>query len=224
MKIYCKKYLSPITWTRFLKRVCNKLRGDIFSNPGPITDQDFEQIRMGINEVKPKLFIEVGTGGGVSTRKIYKYLRRNYSDCHFYTIEIFRKYYENVRKDFSHCSTFHAFVGLSVNREEATFPAYGELINYSGPADILRNLFKNEIKGKRVDIAFIDSRKGTALAEFSILEKNLSSKGIIFCHDILNNGKGVEVLEYIKKDEDKYSFEVIDTGAAGMIKIRLKDK
>jgi predicted O-methyltransferase YrrM len=69
---------------RFIQRI----KGDVFQNPGPITDEDFEIIRQGIEEVKPLLLIEIGTGRGISTRKIAHYLRNNNPKCHFYTIDI----------------------------------------------------------------------------------------------------------------------------------------
>jgi len=112
-------------------------------------------------------------------------------------------------------------MGLSTRIDETTHPACEELIDYKGPTDTLKKLFKNDLRIKKVDIAFIDSRKGNALAEFLIISEHLSPNGIIFCHDILNFGKGVEVLDYIKNNMDVYKFEVIDTGPAGMIKIKL---
>lgn len=226
MNISFKKFLIPINYLRYLRRLSKTLRGivrgDVFSNPGPITDEDFEQIRVGIEEVKPKVFIEIGTSEGFSTKKIYNYLKANYPDCHFYTLDIYKKHYENARKQFANDGNFHPLLGLSVLKEEATPPASNKLIFYSGPSDILRRLFNNDLKKKNVDIAFIDSVKGTAVGELLLLEKKLSTNGIIFCHDILNNGKGVVVLEHIQKHPDKYVFEVIDTGPTGMIRIQLK--
>jgi predicted O-methyltransferase YrrM len=217
-----KKFLIPPNYTNYLKRLLNRFQGDVFSNPCPITDKDFEQIRIGIDEVIPKIFIEIGTGRGVSTRLIFNHLAHNYPECQFWTIEVFRKYYKSIMKLFGYCSTFHPLWGLSVCKEETTPPAYNELKNYTGPFDILRKLFGHDLKTKKVDIAFIDSRKGSALAEFLILEKNLSERGIIFCHDVLNNGKGVEVLNYLEKHLNRFDFEVIETGPMGMIKIRHK--
>ncbi len=218
-----QKYFIPKNYIRYLRRLLNALQGDVFSNAGSITDEDFEQIRIGIEQVNPKIFIEIGTGKGISTKKIYNYLRSNYPKCHLYTLEVFKKYHNQIRKQFYDCHTFHALNGLSVLVEETTPPAYNELMHYSGPTDILRKLFNQDLKNRQVDIAFIDSRKGSARAEFLLLEKKLSSRGIIFCHDILNNGKGVEVLEYIQTHQDKYTFEVIDTGLEGMIKIRRRN-
>jgi len=219
-----KKFFVPRNYINYARNFINVLRGDKFSNSGAITNDDLEQIRIGIDEVKPKVFIEIGTGRGVSTKKIYDYLINNYPECHFYTIELFKKYYKSIRKHFSYSPTFHPVLGLSVCLEETTPPASSELNNYVGPKDILRDLFNDGLKNKKVDIAFIDSRKGSALAEFFILRKHLSKNGIIFCHDILNGGKGVEVLEYLQKHKKKYAFNVINTGPMGMIKIKLKNK
>jgi predicted O-methyltransferase YrrM len=85
---------------------------------------------------------------------------------------------------------------------------------------MLRTMFGGELRDKRVDIAFIDSRKGSAVAEFRILDEHLNENGIIFCHDILNGGKGVEVLQYLEARANRYEFHVINTGPHGMIRIR----
>jgi len=61
------------------------LRGDVFSNAGPIADEGFEQIGIRIEQVFPKIFIEIGTGKGILAKRIYDYLRSNYPKCHFYT-------------------------------------------------------------------------------------------------------------------------------------------
>jgi predicted O-methyltransferase YrrM len=202
-----------------LSRALRVLRGDVFANPGPISDRDFEEMRAGIDEVKPRVFIELGTGSGVSAARLYEYLTAHYPDCHFYTMEIFRDRYEAVRQRLKG-DTFHAVLGLSVLPGETTPPASVELENYRGPADVLRRLFDSELRDKGVDIAFIDSRKGTAVAEFKILDQHLNDGGIIFCHDILNGGKGVEVLQHLEQHAEQYEFRVINTGPHGMIKIR----
>lgn len=173
-----KKYFIPKNYLRYLTIRLNALRGDVFSNAGPITDEDFEQLRAGIDEVNPRVFIEIGPGKGVSTRKIYNYFRRNHPECHFYTLEVFEKYSNEIRAQFSDCPTFHAISGLSVCVEETSPPAYDELENYSGPTDILRKLFKTDLENSEVDIAFIDSRKGSTLAEFLLLTEKVSSEGL----------------------------------------------
>ncbi len=121
-------------------------------------------------------------------------------------------------KDVDH-KTFHPLLALSVRREETTNPAYEELKNYSGPEDVLRRLLNGRLKDKEIDIAFIDSRKGTALAEFLILKERLSKRGVILCHDVFNNGKGVEILEYLKTHPNEFCFEIINTGPQGLLKI-----
>lgn len=70
-----------------------------------------------------------------------------------------------------------------------------------------------------VALAFIDSRKGSALPEFKLLAGRLSPGGVILCHDILNGGKGVEVHEFIRAHPDEYDFEIINTGPDGLIRI-----
>ncbi len=84
---------------------------------------------------------------------------------------------------------------------------------------MLRSLLDTELAGRTIDLAFIDSRKGSALAEFTVLAARLSRDGTIFCHDVLNGGKGVEVLQYLKDNSDRYDFDVIDTGPDGLIRI-----
>jgi predicted O-methyltransferase YrrM len=84
---------------------------------------------------------------------------------------------------------------------------------------------------KKVDVCFIDSIRGSALSEFKIIINYLKENGIIFCHDILNGGKGVEIKEYLDVNKDKFEYEIIDTGTTtisekqvkpGMMRIRLK--
>ena len=115
---------------------------------------------------------------------------------------------------------FHALWGLSVLKKETTPPAYNELMNYYGPSDILRQLFNNELENTKIDIAFIDSRKGTALAEFHVLRKHLSNNGVIYCHDVLNKGKGEEVLNYLTNNNNKYKFTIKKTGTEGILIIQ----
>jgi len=113
-------------------------------------------------------------------------------------------------------------LGLSISPEETTSPAREELRGYKGPVNVLRELIQNELAKTKIDVAFIDSRKGSALPEFFLVEKHLAPNGIIFCHDILNRGKGVEVLVYLQQHKERYEYDVLDTGAAGMIRIRIK--
>jgi radical SAM protein with 4Fe4S-binding SPASM domain len=195
---------------------------NIFQNPYPIRNSDFLEIKKGIGEVKPNTFVEIGTGPGVSTRKIYSYLTENYPKCIFYTIDNLRTFFEGINQDFGHDKTFNAILGVSVKHNETTNPAYNELINYSGPTNVLRDLLKKNFQNKKLDMAFIDSRKGTSLAEFKILIQHLSEEGIIYCHDVLNGGKGVEVLEYLHKNENKFEFRVIDSSDMGLLKIKFK--
>jgi predicted O-methyltransferase YrrM len=204
-----------------IKKIISVLRKDYFSNPGPISEGDYLEILSSIDEIKPKIFVEIGTGKGISAEKIFNYLISKSSLCKFFTIDIYKKNCDMANSKFRNFSQFRALHGLSVSREETTSPAFDELKNYSGPQDILRNLIKT-LNKELIDIAFIDSRKGSALAEFLVLEKYLSQNGVIYCHDILNNGKGVEVLEYLNKNKNKYSFRVLDTGKEGLIKIKLK--
>jgi predicted O-methyltransferase YrrM len=198
------------------------LKGDYFYNAGAVTNHDCAVLKQGIDEVKPLNYIEIGTGKGISTTHIFNYLQTNFPQCHFYTLEIFKPYYDAICEKHKDSPCFHALLGLSVTREETTNPAYDELANYQGPVNILKNLLENDFGGKKVDIAFIDSRKGSALAEFKLIEKYLSPKDIIFCHDILNRGKGVEVLLYLQQNKSRYDFDILDTGHQGMIRIRLR--
>ncbi len=200
---------------KYFLKTYSHLRGDIFANAGPIDDNDSISLKKSINQIKPRIFIEVGTGRGASTREIYKYLHANCPNCHFYTIDILKKFTEAVDKEFPY-ETFHTYVGLSVLKEEVTSPASEEVKDYSGPANILRKIIK-DLNDKKVDMAFIDSRKGSALSEFKILEKHLSSKGIIFCHDAYV-GKGVEVVEYLRRNRNKFGYEIIPT-KAGLLKV-----
>ena len=79
-----------------------------------------------------------------------------------------------------------------------------------------------EIAPRQLDVAFIDSRQGTALPGIRFLQSNLNPGGIVYCHDILNDGKGAEVLEYLQDDPEKYGFQVLDTGLAGTFEIGVK--
>ncbi len=207
-----------------LKKYYRALRGDHFDNAGAVTSLDYQIMQLGIDEVKPSSFIEIGTGKGISATHVFNYLREHFPSCHFYTLEIFPEHYENIRKKYLGVPTFHALLGLSVSREETTSPAYDELAGYKGPVNTLRELLKREFSDRKVDIVFIDSRKGSALAEFKLLEPYMSVNGIVFCHDILNRGKGVEVLSYLQEHRERYHYDVLDTGPAGMIRIRFQHK
>ncbi|HRH65942.1 MAG TPA: class I SAM-dependent methyltransferase [Bacteroidia bacterium] len=205
-----------------LKKYYRALRGDHFDNAGAVTEFDYAVLKAGIDEVKPSTYIEIGTGKGISATQVFNYLQEKFPQCHFYTLEIFQQHYEAIREKYKNSPCFHALLGLSVTRGETTNPAHDELANYTGPVNTLRTLLENDFAGKKIDIAFIDSRKGSALAEFKLIEKHLSPRGIIFCHDILNRGKGVEVLLHLQQHKNRYDFDVLDTGPAGMIRIRLK--
>lgn len=217
---------------RFLARVgsirsicakfCTDHRGKVFDNTGSITEEDFAQIKSSIDVVLPKVFLEIGTGQGISTIKIFDYLRDKCPSCQFYTMDINRHFVQNIVRRYGRDKNFHALHGLSVLRDETTSPAFEELEGYNGPQDRLRSILKGELKGVNIDIAFIDSRKGTAVAEFRILERHLSPDGIIYCHDVMNGGKGIEVLEYLEQDQDRFDFEIIDSGPEGLIKIETK--
>jgi predicted O-methyltransferase YrrM len=197
-----------------------RLKGDYFDNVGAVTAQDLEVLTSAIDHLKPSLFIEIGTGKGFSTRGIFRYLTKNAPSCDFYTIDIFKEYLEKVGDEFRESPRFHTLHGLSVNREETTNPAFKELKSYSGPQNALRSLLDNQLKGRTVDIAFIDSRKGTAVPEFNVLAERLTPDGYIFCHDVLNGGKGVELLAYLQDKKTDFRVEVLDTGPAGMMRIR----
>ena len=204
------------------KKILRAIKGDFFDNAGAVTPRDYEVLCQGIDEVKPSVYIEIGTGKGVSATYVFDYLKKNFPKCHFYTLEIFKEHYENIKLKYDSEPTFHALLGLSVTKTETTDPAFSELKNYHGPENTLRDLLEKDFTTKKVDIAFIDSRKGSALAEFLLLEKYISRSGIIFCHDILNRGKGVEVLLHLQQNKSRYDYDVLDTGAAGMIKIKFR--
>ena len=206
-----------------IRKFYKRLRGDHFDNAGAVTDKDFEVMVEGIDRVKPGTFIEIGTGKGYSAEKIFTHLQKHFPHCDFYTIDIFKPHVDAITNKFSNEKHFHAIHGLSVMKEQTTDPARTELKSYSGRQNVLYDLLHDGLKNRKIDIAFIDSRKGSALAEFMLIEKYLSPSGIIFCHDILNGGKGVEVLDHLKQNETRYDFEVLNTGAAGMIRIRLKN-
>jgi len=205
-----------------LKKYWRALRGDHFDNAGAVTDEDFRVLMDGIDQAKPAVYLEIGTGKGYSAIKVFNYLQEKFPACDFYTIDIFSEHVANIRARFPGSKTFHAVLGLSVSISETSSPAREELQGYKGPVNVLRDLLQSELSAKKIDIAFIDSRKGSALPEFFLVEKHLSKNGIIFCHDILNRGKGVEVLLYLQQHKDRYEFDVLDTGPAGMIRIRLK--
>lgn len=207
-----------------LKKYYRALRGDHFDNAGAVTALDYQVIQIAIDEVKPSSYIEIGTGKGVSATHVYNYLQEKFPACHFYTLEIFQEHYDNILLKYKNHPTFHALLGLSVTREETTNPAFDELEKYNGPVDTLRDLLKREFSEKKVDMVFIDSRKGSALAEFKLVEQYISKDGIVFCHDILNRGKGVEVLSYLQEHRERYYYDVLDTGPAGIIRIRFLNK
>jgi hypothetical protein len=206
---------------RTIGKAIRRKRGDIFQNQGVFAAADFEVIRKGIDEVRPKTFIELGTGEGTATEMIFRYLEKYYSECEFWTIEIFRPLAEAVQTRFGANPKFHAVWGLTVTPEETTDPARSELVSYTGPIDRLRKIL-DQIVGQGVDMALIDSRKGSSLAEFKLLEQRLSPGGIIYCHDILNRGKGVEALMYLQQHKDRFDYDIFDTSPEGIIRIKIK--
>ncbi|HUB98158.1 MAG TPA: class I SAM-dependent methyltransferase [Stellaceae bacterium] len=206
---------------RPIKTLGRRMTGNFFRNDGGIREGDFEAIRTEIDRIRPRLFIEIGTGTGVSTKRLFSYLDAAGIACDFYTIEIFDRYYQDIKKAVTH-PRFHPILGLSVLVEETTDPARSELVAFRGPQNVLRTLLDQELKNRSIDLAFIDSRKGSALAEFKLLAPRLSPDGTIFCHDILNGGKGVEVLEYLQDNEELYRFRVLNTGPDGIIRIHLR--
>lgn len=205
-----------------LKKYVRSLKGDYFDNAGAVTEADFIELKKAIDQVNPRIYIEIGTGRGISASRIFSYMKERHPQCDFYTIDIFKEHADNIRKKFEGEPRFHALLGLSVMREETTDPARSELRDYKGPQNVLRELLRTELGGKNVDVAFIDSRKGSALAEFHLLLDHLAPGGIILCHDILNRGKGVEVLLYLQEHKQRFDYDILDTGPAGMLRIRRK--
>lgn len=205
--------LLPLPVKQFGKRII----GDRFQNDGGITDLDFEVMRRDIDRIRPGVFIELGTGTGVSTRKLFYAVRQQGLPFAFYTFEIFKRHRNAIRKAIPD-PTFHPIWGFSVTREETTEPCHSQLEGYNGPQNILRTVLNTDLAGRKVDMAFIDSNKGCAVAEFKLLAERLSKDGVIFCHDILNRGKGAEVVEHLKTRSD-FRYEVIDTGPSGIIRI-----
>jgi predicted O-methyltransferase YrrM len=208
-----RRYVPPV-----VKRAARRAMGDRFQNHGAISDRDFEAMCAEIDRVRPSVFIEIGTGTGVSTRRLFAYLKGAAIACEFHTIELFEPNYRAIKGAIAD-PRFHPILGLSVTVAETTDPARTELADYAGPQNVLRDLL-DRLAGTSVDMAFIDSRKGSALAEFLVLAERLSPEGAVFCHDILNGGKGVEVLTYLQDHEDRFRFRVIDTGPDGIIRIR----
>jgi predicted O-methyltransferase YrrM len=204
-----------------IKRLGRKIIGDRFQNHGGISERDFDEIRNAMDRIRPSIFIEVGTGTGVSTRRIFAHLVDHGIVCDLYSIEIFERHHARIQEAISD-RRFHPILGLSVLVEETTDPARSELASYRGPQNVLRSLLATELAGRTIDLAFIDSRKGGALAEFKVLSERLSPAGTIFCHDVLNGGKGVEVLQFLQEHSDRYEFDVIDTGPDGIIRIGLR--
>jgi predicted O-methyltransferase YrrM len=202
-----------------VKQAVRRAMGDRFQNHGAISELDFAAMREEIDRVRPAVFIEIGTGTGVSTRRLFAYLKAAGIACEFYTIELFEQHFRAIAAAIAD-PRFHPIHGLSVTVAETTDPARAELADYRGPQNVLRDLLRRELAGKPVDMAFIDSRKGSALAEFKALAERLAPDGAVFCHDILNGGKGVEVLTYLQDHEASFRFRVIDTGPDGIIRVR----
>jgi len=201
-----------------------------FKNSGGITPKDGELLIESINETNPKVYIEIGTGSTFSASKVFDYLVKNSIDCKFYTIDVNSKIIDGINETYGSYSNFKALQGLSVTKNELTSRAKQLSRGYEGEDDVLRKLLKQ--LNQKVDICFIDSIKGSSLAEFKIIVEHLQDNGVIFCHDILNNGKGVEVKEYLDLYPDKFIYEVIDTGTVktngedvkpGMLRIKLKN-
>jgi predicted O-methyltransferase YrrM len=202
------------------------------TNSGGITDMDGDILIEGINEVKPDVYLEIGTGIGSSTDVIFNYLIEEFPNCEFYTIDINPDTIREVIEKYNSYSNFNAILGLSVKKNELVSRAKKKCGRYRGTEDVLRKVLLNMAEvNKKVDVCFIDSIRGSALSEFKIIINYLKENGIIFCHDILNGGKGVEIKEYLDVNKDKFEYEIIDTGTTttsekqvkpGMMRIRLK--
>lgn len=191
------------------------LYGD--SAPGGITDEDFDAIKKGIDEVKPKVFIEIGAGR--STRLVFEYLCKKCPSCVFYTIDPIIRFLEKAGQDFETHKNFNSLLGLSVKKEDLVSPALEEFGTYSGDENILVDLLESKFKNRKVDMLFIDSREGSAVAEFKAIEKYLSAKAIVFCHDVLNGGTGHELQEYLKDKPYKCTIEPSSVGTLRVEKI-----
>lgn len=201
-----------------------------FTNSGGITPKDGELLIESVNEINPKIYIEIGTGSTFSASKVFDYLIKKSIDCKFYTIDINSEIINKINETYKAYPNFKALQGLSVTKDELTSRAKSRSSGYKGNDDVLRKLL-GELNQK-VDICFIDSIKGSSLAEFKIIVEHLQDNGVIFCHDILNNGKGVEVKEYLDLHPEKFTYEIIDTGIVktqgtdvkpGMLKIKLNN-
>ena len=212
--------IVPVRVRLKVKEIIARQRGNLFHNQGAIRDADFDEIRRAIDEVRPDVFVELGTGRGVSTTKVFEYISAHLPECSFFTVELFQELHDAVANKYAGARRFTAIHGLTVTPDETTNPARSELRGYDGPIDVLRDLLRQDLKGRHVDIGFIDTRKGSALPEFRLLESRLSPGGVIFCHDVLNGGKGVEVLAHLENNPNQYTYEILDTGPEGLLKIR----
>lgn len=177
---------------------------------GAIEDKDFAIIKKGINSVRPTSFIE--TGAGRSTELIFEFLCKEYPLCMFYTIDPIYRFLEKAEKRFGEHNKFHAVLGLSVRTKDLVSPAAEEHKNYPGPENVLVGLLESKFKKKKVDMVFIDSREGSAVAEFKAIEKYLSAKAMVLCHDVLNGGTGYELQEYLKGKQYKCFVEQSPVG------------
>ncbi len=94
------------------RKVIRARRGDVFQNPGAISEEDFLQIKKGIDEIAPSVFVEIGTDRGASTETLFTYLRNNFPECEFFTIDIFLWHVLNARSKFADEPRFHAIHDL----------------------------------------------------------------------------------------------------------------
>src|ERR1700722_18341995 len=112
-----------------IKRLGRKIIGDRFQNDGGISDRDFDEIRTAIIRIRPSIFIEVGTGTGISTKRIFACLAELGPTFDLYSIEIFPRYHARIAQAIRD-PRFHPILGLSVRIEETTDPARSELADY----------------------------------------------------------------------------------------------
>jgi predicted O-methyltransferase YrrM len=208
----------PRPLVRGAKSAVRRLIGNVFANQGPVTREDFELIRRVIDEVQPAVVIELGTGYGVSGSWIFEHLLARHPNCKFITVDVFERATRQMNDKFGTQATFEAVHGLTVTVEETTSPAREELASYNGPQDVLRKIVDG-LRGVPVGVAFIDSRKGTAVPEFEVLAAALAPNGAILCHDVLNGGKGVELQKHLLGSK-QFSVRVHATSDAGLLDVR----
>ncbi len=147
-----------------------------------------------------KNVLEIGTSNGYSGIWILKALKE--TNGKLTTIEFWEKRQSTARANFKTCCP-----------DVAVEPKIGSAIV------ILEDLLEEIQKGKRekFDFIFIDANKKEYISYFNLIDKMITSKGIILADNILSHYEKVQ--DYVENlfDREDYQSQILDLGTGMML-------